>query len=216
MVPGLQQLIRSLWLGVAQQVASRSEETGSRVKTLRWLLVNALVGLLGGTAVSAQDAPTSPVVKQWPASGARRVLLVKMQPSPGAGLACLLVTRDRAATPSNPMSWALRYSRHELLIIENSMGAGDATILGFALAINGKALGTYAIAERLQPEHGPSVVSYVSAIAPVTDPVARERIVAALRTGGTIRIERRGQAIEEVLDESVASSFEACRRELVR
>lgn len=183
---------------------------------MRRLLVTILVGLLGGTALSAQCAPTSPVVKQWPAGGAWRVLLVETKPSTGAELACLLVARDHAATPSNPMSWALRHSRRDLRIIENSIEAGDATIPGFTLTIGGQALGTYAITERLHPEHAPSVVSYVSAIAPVTGLAARERIVAALRTGSTIRIERRGRAFEERLDESAASSFEACRGELAR
>lgn len=184
---------------------------------MRPYLASLLIGLLGGPAVQVQTAPTSPVVKQWPVDGAWRVLLVQMQPAATAGLACLLVTGGQATRPSNPMSWALRYSKRGLVIIESSTEVGDATIPDFTLAIDGQTQGTFAITDRLQtPDHVPSVVTYVSAVAPVTDVALGEYIVVALRPGSAIRIERRGRAIEEVLDANDASSFEACRRDLVR
>lgn len=153
----------------------------------------------------------------WP--GEWQVMRVEMGLPPGSpgAAACMLTTSDHVARPFDPTRWALRYRRGELVVIENSMGVGDATIPTLALAIDGRGFGVFAIRERVAaPEHTPSVVKYVSAIAAVPDETVREAVVAALRAGSVVRIERRGRAFEKVLDEAAAAAFATCRRELER
>lgn len=167
--------------------------------TSRWssLLVTASAVLLG-TAAAA------------PAVGWQTLRVQS-----GKGPVCMLTHSDRVATPSNPTNWSFRTGPAELAIIENSIGIGDATIPGFTLIIDGQNLGTHAITElHYGPKDTPSVVKYVSAIAPVTDPATRQRILAALHPGSTIRLERRGTTFAAPLDETAATSFEACQRDL--
>lgn len=185
--------------------------TAGRALPLAAVLACAWAGLR--PAVAEGDAV-------WPAGW--EVIRVDLPPSGGSGTvavvpACMLTTSDHAARPSNPTRWALRYRKDELVVIENSMSVGDATIPGLALGVDGRGFGTFPIRERVStPEHTPSVVKYVSAIAPVPDAAVRESIVAALRAGSLIQIERRGRAFEAVLDGRSAAAFESCRRALDR
>lgn len=175
------------------------------------LLLLAAIGLWAGLP---------PAVAQGGAAGPAGWHVIRVElPLPGGGgtasvvPGCMLTISDRAAGPSNPTRWSIRYRRGELVVIENSISVGDATIPELSLAIDGREFGRFPIRERhSSPEHTPSVVTYVSAVAPVTDETVRAEAVAALRVGSRIRIERRGRAFDAVLDGAAAAAFEACRR----